>query len=401
MVRFWGKESARCCLSALSDGRTPATFLGFRSMSESRADAVKGANPKTWHKNHPLHRHSTQNDSRLVGTPGRTLLCSIHAGANEALLTPTNATKFFHDCGAPLPLSLGSFTRSSVKIEFKTTIDAMSALMRCNNRQISDSGVCHLSFANTRIEAEGRILLGAASEQALKAAKPVATEDTLPPGWERMWDPSKKRHYYVHREKRLSQWRFPMVHENPDGNKLPAPAKDGNQRQSPRPECDRASSVNSAAVCTGSIAGSETPSQPHQSASGVTHDKTSQPTNKDLNSLSFGHPAASTESLINADEVVVPPDPELLKERPHEHFCPITLEVMDCPVMVLSCGCTVEKATAEDWFAKFRKPIKRKKAKGQVKYVGARCPACDQDSDGQYVHNKAVARLIQQWGEEL
>jgi hypothetical protein len=38
------------------------------------------------------------------------------------------------------------------------------------------------------------------------------------------------------------------------------------------------------------------------------------------------------------------------RERPDEHYCSITVEVMEDPVMVVSCGDTFERSAIERWF---------------------------------------------------
>jgi hypothetical protein len=67
-------------------------------------------------------------------------------------------------------------------------------------------------------------------------------------------------------------------------------------------------------------------------------------------------------------------------ERPHEHRCSITHEVMEDPVMVVSCGDTFERSAIEEWFRS-----------------ADTCPYCRVKSTKVVVPNKAIKKLIQDW----
>jgi hypothetical protein len=67
------------------------------------------------------------------------------------------------------------------------------------------------------------------------------------------------------------------------------------------------------------------------------------------------------------------------RERPDEHFCPITTEVMRDPVMI-GCGDTFERSAIEEWF------------KGHDT-----CPFCREQSNKVLMPNKVVKKMIQDW----
>lgn len=67
------------------------------------------------------------------------------------------------------------------------------------------------------------------------------------------------------------------------------------------------------------------------------------------------------------------------RERPVEHFCPITTEAMRDPVMI-GCGDTFERTAIEEWFKEHDT-----------------CPYCREPSDKVLLPNKAVKRMIQDW----
>jgi len=67
------------------------------------------------------------------------------------------------------------------------------------------------------------------------------------------------------------------------------------------------------------------------------------------------------------------------RERPHEHLCPITTEMMRDPVMI-GCGDTFERSAIEEWF------------KGHDT-----CPYCREPSNKVLMSNKAFKTVIQEW----
>jgi hypothetical protein len=71
-------------------------------------------------------------------------------------------------------------------------------------------------------------------------------------------------------------------------------------------------------------------------------------------------------------------------ERPHEHVCPIAHEVMDDPVVVVSCGDTFERSAIEEWFRS-----------------ADTCPYCRAKSTKVVVPNKAVKKMIQDWSASI
>jgi hypothetical protein len=68
------------------------------------------------------------------------------------------------------------------------------------------------------------------------------------------------------------------------------------------------------------------------------------------------------------------------RERPNEHLCSITRDVMRDPVMVVSCGDTFERSAIEKWFK-----------------IKDTCPLCREQSDKKVAPNKAVKKMIQDW----
>jgi hypothetical protein len=85
--------------------------------------------------------------------------------------------------------------------------------------------------------------------------------------------------------------------------------------------------------------------------------------------------ATSSSSSSTPTKAVLPPT-----ERPHEHMCSITHEVMEDPVMVVSCGDTFERSAIEEWFRS-----------------ADTCPFCRAKSTKVVVANKAIKKLIQDW----
>lgn len=70
--------------------------------------------------------------------------------------------------------------------------------------------------------------------------------------------------------------------------------------------------------------------------------------------------------------------------RPHEHFCPVTFEVMRDPVIVTSCGDTFEREAIQQWFRDT-----------------PTCPLCRNPASrkGGLAPNKALKNLIQDWDD--
>eukprot|EP00923_Selenidium_pygospionis_P046624 GHVN01080536.1.p1 GENE.GHVN01080536.1~~GHVN01080536.1.p1 ORF type:complete len:167 (+),score=23.78 GHVN01080536.1:266-766(+) len=85
---------------------------------------------------------------------------------------------------------------------------------------------------------------------------------------------------------------------------------------------------------------------------------------------------ASNEPLSSA-EVQDPPGAALKNQRPNEHLCPITTEVMTDPVMI-TCGDTFERSAIVDWFKN-----------------NNTCPNCRQPSDKKLMPNKVVKKIVQ------
>jgi ribosomal protein S24E len=83
-------------------------------------------------------------------------------------------------------------------------------------------------------------------------------------------------------------------------------------------------------------------------------------------------------------KATAPPPPVVAattpRSRPAEHYCAITTDVMQDPVIVAACGDTFERAAILQWFQRT-----------------ATCPLCREPSDKVVVTNKAVRIMIQDW----
>jgi len=67
----------------------------------------------------------------------------------------------------------------------------------------------------------------------------------LPPGWEKIWSNSQKRHYFHHKETKHTQWHFPTASEAADPIKAKKRGEMNKEQEKKRPPTDAAASTSS------------------------------------------------------------------------------------------------------------------------------------------------------------
>jgi len=231
-----------------------------------------------------------------------------------------------------------------------------------------------------------RDVLGARRSSPRRQSSKV---DELPAGWERVWDPARRRPYYANRKTRQSQWEHPSRHN-------PLPLSPERQRPSQSPRRNGESETGETRIASDRRSDQSSPSKDRNNPSPHQHRIASPP------ALSDEDCKPSPPKMANSDSVETEKewargawsdDNEALGEedctsqfkRPHEHNCPVSLDVMTDPVLIQTCGCTTERKVAEEWFQTQQKSA---------------CPACGEPSEGNFTANKALRIMIQDWTEQ-
>jgi len=255
-----------------------------------------------------------------------------------------------------------------VELTFHSVAEAVWAVAECNHK-FHGSKRIFLTFGH---------------------GKPHHIATPLPAGWESMWDTKQVKLYYIHRQDGISQWDPPAgVAATTDGARDRPRSGEGGKRKSP---------VLGFREKRASESGERAREARNSSPDGLPH-----PAEK----VSLKSPPS-------------PKKPQPPPERPDEHSCPITLEVMTMPMMMVPCGCNGEKAGVEMWY-KTKLAEQRKRDKdddGDVVVVDdvdeppakpatvltallkcleePSCFYCRQPVTS-VVENKAVRRMIEKW----
>lgn len=385
-------------------GKTMVVSASQRS-SKIRDSLPDGAKVQRW--SHPHHLHRFRRFSAASARAQCQIPVAILHGWGPRELEASQLNEVFASARAPNPLQIDVSPKFAT-IEFGSTSDAVLALSRCN----------HILVRGERLYLAFRY-----GSRVIRSSQrsPTATRDTsepLPRGWEQQWDPKARRVYYFNRDLGASRWDVPETSKPEDSSRSRARAQHLSESRtrsrsfrSLSPQSRRGREVKrerSRSPCQRRYERRRSPSPPvhrrryspeyrpiQRSLSPRRPRRRSTPPPPPSESPQKKHAGSPQPQSLEAEDHWArgawsdenEPLEDLTNEptpkRPHEHHCPVSLEVMKDPVLIVTCGCTLDKCTAEKWFAA----------------ENSTCPACGQDSDGNFKENKAVRIMINDWNE--